>query len=432
MGDLFESYLGPRFSSKPWQFDVWDRIDRIPNVELWRTHQRRRERLVFFARKRLRKQLERRGAHHSELMAAEEVLNPHALTIGLARRFATYKRSNLFFRDKERLRRLIDDADRPVQFIIAGKAHPQDIPGKEIIKDIIHQIREDPFRSNIVFIEDYDINVARYLVQGVDVWLNTPRRPLEASGTSGMKAAANGVLNCSILDGWWDEGYDPEVGWSIGNGEEYEDHDYQDDVECKALFNCLENDIVPIFYNRDSSGIPRRWVEMMKHSISRLGRAFSIHRMLQEYTEMLYLRAHSSGKAMRDDSGERAKAIASWRDKIRAAWSDVGVVSISTSVEDDELQVGDDLTFTVEVKLGRLTPEDVSVDVLCGILDSCGNLENGKVYMAHHNEHDGNGTHSFTVDVPFWESGRHGYAIRVTPYHPDSARSYASEYVAWG
>ncbi|MBD3265249.1 alpha-glucan family phosphorylase, partial [bacterium] len=270
MGDLFESYLGPRFISKPWQFDVWERVERIPNIELWRNHQRRRERLVFFARKRLRRQLKRRGAHHSEIVAADEVLNPHALTIGFARRFATYKRANLLFRDKERLRKLVSNPERPVQFIIAGKAHPQDIPGKEIIKDIIHNIREESFRASIVFLEDYDINVARYLVQGVDVWLNNPRRPLEASGTSGMKVAMNGGLNCSILDGWWDEAFESAIGWSIGNGEEYKDHDYQDEVECQAIYNCLENEIVPMFYDRDTSGIPRKWIEKMKASISRV------------------------------------------------------------------------------------------------------------------------------------------------------------------
>ncbi|MDX9755231.1 MAG: alpha-glucan family phosphorylase [bacterium] len=432
MGDLFDSYLGPRFAQKPWQFDVWDRIERIPTIELWRTHQRRRERLVFFARKRLQRQLARRGAHHSELAAADEVLNPQALTIGLARRFATYKRSNLIFRDKERLRRLISNPEQPVQFIIAGKAHPQDIPGKEIIKDIIHSIREQPFRSHIVFLEDYDINVARYLVQGVDVWLNTPRRPLEASGTSGMKAAANGALNLSILDGWWDEAYDPEVGFAIGNGEEYQDHTYQDDVECKALFNCLENEIVPLFFDRDSSGIPRKWVDKMKSCISRLGRQFNVSRMLQEYTELLYLQAHSSGLAMQADGCERAKAISAWRQKVRATWNRVAITNVQVDMPRKDLQVGDKISFHVEARLGDLTPDDVEVDVFCGVMDSRGNLEDGKVYMTHHVEQAGGDVHKFSVDVPFWESGRHGYAVRVSPYHPDLVRSYASEFVVWG
>ena len=432
MGDLFESYLGPRFVLKPWQFDTWDRIERIPNIEIWRTHQRRRERLVFFGRKRLKRQLERRGAPHSEIVYADEVLNPHALTIGLARRFATYKRSNLLLRDKERLMKLIGDTDRPVQFIIAGKAHPQDIPGKEIIKDIIHSIREEPFRSHIVFIEDYDINVARYLVQGVDVWLNTPRRPLEASGTSGMKVACNGGLNCSILDGWWDEAFDPEVGWAVGNGEEYENLDYQDDVECKALFNCLENDLIPLFYDRDSSGIPKKWIEKMKTSMIRLGRTFNIHRMLQEYTEVLYLQAHSAGRVMITDSCERARAISAWRQKVRNTWNRVEIVKVDCTAEKGEIRVGDKIMFSIEARLGDLSPDDISVDVVCGLLDSRGNLEEGKVYMTHHLSEGADAIHHFTVEVPFWESGRHGYAVRISPYHPDLVRSFASEFISWG
>ncbi|RJP27578.1 MAG: glycosyltransferase family 1 protein [Candidatus Omnitrophota bacterium] len=430
MLDLFESYLGPRFVQKPWEFDVWDRIDRIPDVELWRTHQRRRERLVFFVRKRLKQQLLRRGAHQFEINAAEEVLDPHALTIGFARRFATYKRAALLFSDQERLRKLISDSERPIQFIFAGKAHPQDIPGKEIIKSIIHFIRDEPYRSHFVFVEDYDINVARYLVQGVDVWMNTPRRPLEASGTSGMKAAANGGLNLSILDGWWCEGYHPDVGWAIGGGEEYADNDYQDRVESQALYNCLEHEVIPLFYDRNGSSLPRKWISKMKSAMKSLGQTFNTHRMVKEYTENLYLPAHQYGSAMYAESYRKAKELSAWHKKIQEVWHQVKILDIQTNAE--ELYVGEDLTVTVRIQLGQITPEDVAVEVQCGRLDSMGNFCNGRIYLTRHLDSNNDGIHTFAVDVPCEESGRHGFAVRARPCHVDLVRTYSSEFVVVG
>ena len=229
------------------------------------------------------------------------MLNPDTLTIGFSRRFATYKRANLLFLQPERLIRLLTDPKRPVQIIFAGKAHPQDLPAKEIIRSVKHFASDPRVRNQMVFVEDYDINVARYMVQGVDVWLNTPRRPLEASGTSGMKAAANGALNVSVLDGWWDEGYAPDVGWAIGSGEVYGDPEEQDRVECEALFNLLENEIVPMFYERDRSGLPREWIAMMKASIRKLGAFFNTQRMVREYTESCYLPAHRAGVRLSAD-----------------------------------------------------------------------------------------------------------------------------------
>jgi hypothetical protein len=234
---LYDRYLGPQWSERPAEADVWKRVDHIPDAELWRTHERRRERLVAFARQRLKRSLTNRGAPPSEVVRAEEALDPEALTIGFARRFATYKRGTLLFRNLDRLTALITSKDRPVQIIFSGKAHPRDHGGKELIAEILHVARRPELRRNIVFLEDYDMSVARYLVQGVDVWLNNPRRPLEASGTSGMKVACNGGLNMSILDGWWEEGYDKSNGWAIGAGEEYTDLTYQDDVESRAIYD---------------------------------------------------------------------------------------------------------------------------------------------------------------------------------------------------
>ena len=266
MLELLDRYFGPRFYEEPANLDMWDRLDRISDEELWRTHERRRERLVVFARDRLKRAMKRSGAAEGALHRAEDVLSPYAVTISFARRFATYKRGNLLLRDPDRLLRLISDPQRPVQIIFAGKAHPHDLPGKEIIKELVHFSRREEVQSRIIFLEDYDMTMARYLTSGSDVWLNTPRRPLEASGTSGMKAGVNGVLNCSILDGWWAEGYGPEVGWAIGSGEEYQDEELQDRIESEALYDLLEHEIVPMFYQRGRDGLPREWIKRMKAS----------------------------------------------------------------------------------------------------------------------------------------------------------------------
>ncbi|HSQ35271.1 MAG TPA: alpha-glucan family phosphorylase, partial [Candidatus Binatia bacterium] len=267
MNDLFERYLGNKWREKQDYRDAWEKIQNIPDPELWNVHEIRRRRLISFARQRLQKQLIAKGASNLLINESQEALNPVALTIGFARRFATYKRAYLIFKDKERLLKILNDTERPVQLVFAGKAHPQDQAGKELIKNIIAFMSQEHLRKKIAFIEDYDINVARYLVSGVDIWLNTPLRPFEACGTSGMKAACNGVLNFSVLDGWWDEAYDLKNGWAIGNRETYNDKEYQDEVESKAIYSILEKDIIPLFYERGSDGLPREWIRMMKHSL---------------------------------------------------------------------------------------------------------------------------------------------------------------------
>ncbi|MBX9690800.1 MAG: alpha-glucan family phosphorylase, partial [Cyanobacteria bacterium] len=291
MADLFDRYLGPKWSEDVEGQNIWKRVAEIPDEELWRIQDRRRQRLVTFSRGRLRKQLEAKGALSNELKEASEILDPEALTIGFARRFATYKRATLLIRDIERLASILTNKDRPVQIILAGKAHPDDVPAKELIRQLVHFSRDEDVRRRFVFIEDYDMNVARWLLQGVDVWLNTPRRFLEACGTSGMKAAFNGAINFSILDGWWDEAYQPNVGWTLGRGEVYTDMDYQDDVESGALYDILEKEIVPMFYERDMDGLPRQWLSRMKSSMLHVCPLFNINRMLREYAMRAYFPA---------------------------------------------------------------------------------------------------------------------------------------------
>jgi len=429
VGELFLRYMGPRFSEKPADSSVWERVDAIPAGELWRIHQARRERLVFFVRMRLKGQLQRQGAGPAALRASEEVLSPEALTIGFSRRFATYKRASLLFRQPERLIRLLTDPERPVQILFAGKAHPQDHPAKEIIKSVIHFASDPRLRGRLVFIEDYDINVARYMVQGVDVWLNTPRRPHEASGTSGMKAAANGALNVSVLDGWWCEGHALETGWAIGSGEVYEDPEEQDHIECEALFNLLEQEIIPLFYERDKVGLPRQWISMMKSSMRKLGAYFNTNRMVQEYAENCYLPAHRAGKRLQENGFAGAKALSAWRVRVTAGWSQLSL-RIEDTRKEKEVPVGAAVGVAVRANLGPLSAEDVSVEIYHGLLDATGEIRDGRVVRARHEGRDGDGD-IFRAEIPCRVTGRYGYTARILPRHPNLMNPFTPLLLTW-
>jgi len=285
---LYDRYLGPRWREHPSFSGVLSHIAQIPDEELWRAHEMGRSRLIRTARELMEKQQRARNATRTEIALAKSVLDHDALTIGLARRFATYKRATLLLRDQARLEALLTNEDRPIQIIFAGKAHPEDHHGKELIRQIVHFSRKANVRRHVIFLENYDMYIARRLVQGVDVWLNTPRRPQEASGTSGMKVAVNGGMNVSILDGWWCEGFSPECGWAIGHGEEYDDPEYHDTVESQALYNLLENEIVPCFFDRQFGDLPTNWIRMMKASIRMAFGYFTSHRMVTEYQGMYY------------------------------------------------------------------------------------------------------------------------------------------------
>ncbi len=429
MVDLLDRYLGPRWSEDPADASIWSRVHDIPDEELWSVRQRRRERMTSWARRRLGVQLRNRGLSEQEAALARSVLNPDVLTIGFARRFASYKRAGLILRDAARLKRILNDAQRPVQIVMAGKAHPQDRDGKELIRQAIQFIRDPEVRRRFVFIEDYDIAVARYLVQGVDVWLNTPRRPNEASGTSGMKLLANGGLNFSILDGWWAEAYDPEVGWAIGKGEEYTDFEYQDRVESESLYNTLESEIVPLFYDRDSDGVPRRWLNRVKFSMAILTPIFNTSRMVAQYTDRFYFPSAKRHAELSADGAKRAQALVEWRRRVRDAWAQVSVPLVRSSMS-DRLTVGATAEVTAEVRLGALTPQDVRVELYYGPLDA-----NGAVSIAHNSLMSVRETRPDVVvysgRVECRESGLNGFSVRVLPWHPDAVLPYELPAIAW-
>jgi starch phosphorylase len=431
MAGIYDRYLGPRWRDDPATSEAWQRAIDIPDEELWRTHERRRERLVVFTRKRLAAQLKNRGAPPAEIQAAPEVLDPDVLTIGFARRFATYKRATLLLHDRDRLAAILG-SDQPIQILFAGKAHPHDNEGKEFIREIVHFARSTECRNRIAFLEDYDMITARYMVQGVDVWLNTPRRPKEASGTSGMKGALNGVLNLSILDGWWAEAYSPHLGWAIGQGEVYEDEVLQNEIESKALYDLLEKDIIPTFYDRGPDGVPRQWVSRMKAGLSELAPVYNTSRMVKDYTRLFYQPALTEARLLGERNYERGRAFASWLLNLQSSWNAIDMDNITATIN-GEVRVGETLAVDAEVYLGAISPDDVTVQVYKGILDSEGAIKQGHTHDMYRTNGSprGDGWHQYRTEFQCRATGRHGYTIRVVPHHPDVERVLSLGLITW-
>lgn len=434
MAALYDRYLGPRwreFSAS--NTKVWERVGKIPNEELWRTHERLRARLVAFSRSQVRQQFINRGAPQTEIEAASEILDPEAFTIGFARRFATYKRATLIFRDMERLTKILGNPDYPTQIIIAGKAHPHDNAGKDLIRQIVHHARDPILKRRIVFLENYSMSLARYLVQGVDVWLNTPRRPMEASGTSGMKCPPNGGLNISILDGWWPEAVQvrSDNGWAIGQGEDYTNHEYQDEVESNFLYDLLEKEVIPLFYDRSHDGLPRGWIARMKASMQTVCPVYNSDRMVSEYTERFYLPANQRYRLLETDKFARARELAVCSARVRERWSRLAIRSVQPATTED-LEVRSALRVKAVVYLDDLKPEEVIVQLYYGMLDSHGEIIDGSAITMGYMESLSNGEHLYSGAIPCRTSGLHGYAVRILPYHPDLVTPFVPSLIRWG
>jgi starch phosphorylase len=411
---LFERYLGPEWYMSSRRPENIDRIDEIYDDELWRAHEMSRSRLIRTCRGLLKKQYERRNAPKSDIDKIEAVLNPEVLTIAFARRFAAYKRAHLLLQDPGRLAAILNNESRPVQIIFAGKAHPQDKEGKAIIKRLIEFIRRPEIRQRAVFIEGYDMALARSLVQGADVWLSTPRRPFEACGTSGMKAAANGVLNVSIFDGWWCEGYSEERGWRIGSGEEYIDSAYQDATESQALYNVLENSVIPCFYEENEGELPKRWIQMMKASMKMAMKDFCSLRMVGEYEQRFYNPIVNRLKALLNKNGLEARNLALQQKRLQNLWKEIRI-GLPVQTRKGPFRVGDSFEITVEVDMGKLNPEEVSVELYNGHMKAVDALEGISTIPMTVIEHFGNGNYRYTCQVPCRLSGRYGFTVRAMP-----------------
>ena len=428
MGQLLDRFIGPEWREDPSDRKMWAKVRDIPNEALWESRENARGDFVRFCRAHLRKRL-RAQTGTIDLRSVQDVLDPRVLTIGFARRFATYKRATLLFKDKERLKSLLFHPERPVQFVFAGKSHPRDDGGKRLIQEIVHFIRNEGARTRMVFLEDYDMHVARRLVQGVDVWLNNPRRPLEASGTSGMKVVPNGGLNCSILDGWWAEGYQKGLGWAIGDDTENTDEGHQDWLDSRALYQLIEQEIAPTFYHRGETGVPVGWVEMMKDSMAELAPTFSTLRMVREYASRCYMPASQMFNRLVDNGLEKAKSSLQWRDNVMKAWPGVKILQVSDSI-DRKATINSGFDVTAKVDLGHLCPDDVRVQVVAGQVTSNRELRNIDLYDLTWQSADGS-VHTFTGSAHCDGPGHRGYLVRVVPFHEDINVTTEIPLVAW-
>jgi glycogen phosphorylase len=414
LSGLYDQYLQPDWRERFNDLNIWEQIQDIPDEELLEVHRRRKRRLVAFVRQRHHASAVRRQASTTEVRRSGDVLDPNAFTIGFARRFATYKRATLLFRDVDRLKKILLNKDMPVQLVIAGKAHPKDLPGKSYIREIVQFSRDPELWKHVVFVEDYDMKVAREMIQGVDLWLNNPRRGEEACGTSGMKAAMNGVLNLSILDGWFDEAYEQLGGWAIGEREPYSED--QDGLHASAIYYLLENEIVPTFYERREQ-TPREWIRRVKQSLAYISPQFDCRRMVREYMSELYEPAHLQHIRMLRGDLALLKEKARWNSRIREVWDRVRFVDSSTGPS-GALISGRPVRVRTAIDLAGLGPDDVRVELVLGQVNSSGHLENTEVMVLPAVEQQG-AVAVFGKEIVPERTGRLGYALRVSPNHFD-------------
>jgi starch phosphorylase len=415
LAQLYDGYLAPDWRDRYADPAIWSQIPDIPNGELWEVHRRRKRRLVNFVRERLLGRAIERRAPSAEQRRVSEIFDPEVFTIGFSRRFATYKRATLIFRDKERLKKILTHPQMPVQLIVAGKAHPMDNPGKQLIREIVLLSRDPEFSKHIVFVEDYDIELGRELVQGVDLWLNNPRRGEEACGTSGMKAALNGTLNLSILDGWFDEAYEVSGGWAIGDRDNYSPE--LDDVHASSIYSLLENEILPMYYRGREEGVPQAWTQRVKQSLMNLSPMFNCQRMIHEYTTRLYESAHAAHLKVRADDYQFAREKAAWTARVDHVWHDVQISDLGEGPGRSVL-TGTPIRLRAAVDLAGLTPSDVRVEAVVGHVSHEGKLEDTSVVTLPSLGEQGSHT-VFGRDYVPHQTGRLGYTLRISPNHCD-------------
>jgi len=431
---IYDRYL-PGWEEYLTDKDFWRKVQDIPDEELWEAHQWQKRRTLEFIRERTRQQWKRTGDTPDKIRAISRMLNPEILTIGFARRFATYKRATLLFNDRERLAKLMNSKEHPVQFVFAGKAHPKDEPGKKFIQDVYKFSRLPEFEGRIIFIEDYDHYVGRRLYQGVDLWLNNPRRPLEASGTSGMKLPPSGGLNLSVLDGWWCEGYTGKNGWAIGpeipeSTIPPEPH-FEDEVDIHSLFHVLETQILPLYYAKPDGRLPLAWINLMRESIRTIVPVFNTHRMVKEYTERLYDRAAAAHTTLTENACKKAVEVARWKDNIRRDWSHVKLADVAIHTGNGtNVTVGDAVEVSVRTLLGPIAPEFVRVQALVGE-SANGQITHPVTIELKQVEKLGDGVFRFAGAIPARESGSYGLNVRVIPTHPNLIQEHELRLITW-
>ena len=411
---IYNEYLDAYWQDKIYDDKIWEKINTIPDEKLWKAHQERKVKLLNLAKKNITTRLKNNGINYEDIKEITSKLNPNALTIGFARRFATYKRATLIFKDLERITQILNDEEKPVQLIFAGKAHPKDIEGQNLIKRI-HEISMMPqFKGKIILLENYNIGIARHLISGVDVWLNNPRRPMEASGTSGEKASVNGVINFSILDGWWAEGYNMKNGWAIGTQEEYDSYEEQDIADSESIYNILENKIIPAYYNKDKNGISKEWIELMKNSIISTGGKYSTSRMLVDYTSNLYIPLCNLTNKYYKDLGTVTE-FNEIKQGLYTNWEDI-VITQENNADDITIDAGNKIRVACKVKLPNIDNKNIEVQCYCGKILENGRLENISIVpMNLIEDNEKKKEYLYETYIQMKTGGNYGYTFRIMP-----------------
>ena len=415
--ELYNKYLEPYWQDRIYSDETWKKIDKIPDEELWEAHKQRKVKSLKLVRDNVTSRLKNNGVHYETIREIVSGLNPDALTIGFARRFATYKRATLIFKDLERITQILNDTNRPVQIIFAGKAHPADKEGQDLIK-YIHEISLMPqFKGKIFLLENYNINVARHLVSGVDVWLNNPRRPMEASGTSGEKASVNGIVNFSILDGWWAEGYNTKNGWSIGTNQEYYSYEEQDLADSESIYRTLEDKIIPAYYNKNEKSISETWIRLMKNSIMSTGGKYSTARMLVDYTEKLYMPLlNLTNKYF--SSLENVTEYNRIKQELYANWNDIKITQ-ENNADNITVDAGNKIKVSCKVELPNIDKDYIQTECYYGKILENGIVEDINIMpMDLVEENNETKTYTYETKIEMKTGGNYGYTFRVMPKHP--------------
>ncbi|TYQ16449.1 UNVERIFIED_CONTAM: maltodextrin phosphorylase [Acetivibrio alkalicellulosi] len=430
---LYDKYLDNDWQDRLYDITVWDKVDQIPDEELWKSHCVLKTKMIGFVREKLKEQRLANGESIERIREVDTLLDSNALTIGFARRFATYKRANLIFRDIVRIQKLINDPTRPIQIIFAGKAHPADGPAHEIIKNINDISRQEGFHGKVILVENYNMTLARNLVQGVDIWLNNPRRPLEASGTSGQKVCINGIMNFSILDGWWCEGYNGKNGWAIGDESSYDNEYHQDNADSESIYNILEKQIIPTFFDRNEKGVPEKWVKIMKESIKSNTSVYSTHRMVQDYNNKFYITSMNRVEKQISSDYRYAAQISDWKQSVEKQWPQVQIIADKgvNQLHNKNFISGESIPINALVQLGTLEPSNVKVQVYYGSIGNNNTIENPHIVDLHLEEKISEGTYRYSSKISLLEGGEYGYTFRVIPYHPDLINSFDLPLIRW-
>nr|MDA3885920.1 alpha-glucan family phosphorylase [Candidatus Delongbacteria bacterium] len=422
---LFDRYIGPDYMHRANNSDLWDGVGSIPNNEIWEAHKRRKEQLITFLRKKIVDSLQKKGAPAKSIKRASNILNPQFLTIGFARRFATYKRADLLFQDPERLKSILTRPSKTVQLIFAGKAHPADMAGKTIIKNILNNTIKYGLEDHIVFIEDYDMDIARHMVQGVDVWLNNPIKPMEASGTSGIKAGINGILNLSVLDGWWAECYDGENGWAINAGDHYNDLELKNQAEAQQIYDLIEDEIAEKYYDHIESYYPEEWVEMMKRSIYSVGKGFNMHRMFKEYYNKFYNPIFSDTKFLKKNNFEIFDDLLKLHDAFEPKWKNLNFKDVFTNIDSHSVSSNEVITVEAYIYLDSIEEKEVTAELFY-----IAEADSSEMVVMKFSERYADNVAKFTCEFTLTGSGEQGFNIRLRP-NSDLLFEIYSQFVKW-